>query len=179
MNFSLKPILSKAVKKTALCCLVATSVACANKPGMAVTDMENSKFDECAHSIMSVSPHSELTPNSAAKYHFSAKRALSCLGSVPLFSMKADKLKVMQIHALAIVNLLKSGELNQAQYELSRFIKKHPYADLMLADGSSFVDSMNLLLGEVPLKLAAKNSLLNAHVALKSELRRQQYWKVN
>ena len=46
-------------------------------------------------------------------------------------------------------------------------------------DGSSFVDTLELLLGEAPIEMAANGSLLNASNELKSELRRQQYWQVN
>ena len=67
----------------------------------------------------------------------------------------------------------------EAEQQLNAFKKKFPKRDLLLEDGSSFVDTIELIVGLAPKEQSAKGSLLNASTALKSELRRQQYWQVN
>jgi len=170
MNFLIKP----AIKTIVLCSLVATFVGCANKIPV-VNDIVNSEFADCSSAMTS----SKISANNPAKYHLTAKQALSCLGSAPFSTSDTDKTLMMQLHALAIVNLVKSGELTRAKSEQNRFKRHYRHTDLMLVDGSSFVDSLDLLLGEVPVSQADNGSLLNASASLKSELRRQQYWKAN
>jgi hypothetical protein len=85
----------------------------------------------------------------------------------------------MQLHATVIVELLKSAELDQAKAELETFKSNYPNKDLFLDNGASLVDSLDLLVGNVPPSEAERDSLLNAHPVLKAEIRRQTYWEYN
>jgi hypothetical protein len=178
MKLPLKPVMKTAM----ICGLSAMFVGCANHAfiddfGNADENefYQSAAFDECA-SLLS---ENASAANNPAKYHLTAKQAMSCLEDAPLAARGELQTSVMQVHALAIVNLVKSGQLDQAQSELSNFKQQFPRRDLMLMDGSSFVDTLELLLGEAPIEMAANGSLLNASNELKSELRRQQYWQVN
>ena len=132
-------------------------------------------FFDCQQSAISLSKQAARP----ALYHSSATLALRCISDLADNRDAVSRNERMQLHALAIVNFAKSGEIAVAQSELKNFKQQYAFYDLYLDDGASFIDTMNLMLGEVPPRLAADNSLSNASTALKRELRRQQYWKIN
>lgn len=171
MNYPLEPV-RLCVRYLALCTVMATLTACASRGDLAEV---SSLFAECSDATMQFATLAD----NPAKYHQTARQALTCIDGLPYDTVGMDKTPVMQLHGVAIVNLLKSGELVQAKDELSRFKKAYPRADLMFSDGSSLVDSLDLLLGEVPIERAEKDSLVNANHELKAELRRYQYWNAH
>lgn len=138
-------------------------------------------FEECLASLS----EPLASANNPATYHLSAKYALACLDEAPdiinspVSANNSLQTSVMQVHALAISQLLKAGDVAWAEQELHAFKTRYPRRDLLLEEGASFVSTIELIIGAAPREQAAKDSLLNASPALKSELRRQQYWQMN
>ncbi len=112
--------------------------------------------------------------DNAALYHAAAESLTYCAANA---DVNADQLDVMQSLALAIMNYFKAGDVASAQSVLGEFKQTYPGQDLFFADGSSFIDSAALLLGELPEQAAGRGSLVNAKADLKSEFRRLQYWQ--
>jgi len=140
-----------------------------------VAEFSKSAFDDCVSSL------AEPLANAAnpASYHLGAKYALACLEEAPEIRNEIVQLSVMQVHALAITQLLKAGDMQSAVQQVNAFKSRYPRRDLILEDGASFVQTIELIIGQAPIEQAAHASLLNASPALKSELRRHQYWQVN
>ena len=85
----------------------------------------------------------------------------------------------MRAFALSIQNYFKGGDVAAARSSLENYRKAHDDHDLYFADGSSFVETMELLLGLHDRTDVGEYSTVNASSTLKSELRRVRYWKHN
>ncbi len=181
MKFLTKPI----VKSILAFGIVAGTVGCASQGGSfenaefradrAAEVTDHASFSDCNQTAIMLSGQA----TRPALYHNSAKQALRCLSDVADNASSISRSERMQLHALAIVNFAKSGEINSAQTELALFMNQYPFDDLYLANGASFTDTMSLMLGEVSPRQAATSSLSNSTRELKSEFRRQQFWTVN
>lgn len=85
----------------------------------------------------------------------------------------------MQSFALGIQNQFKGGDVAAARAGLEKFKAAYGDHDLYLADGSSFIETMELLFGLRDRTDVGEFSTVNVSEALKSELRRARYWKHN
>lgn len=177
----MNPTIINSSKTLMLCTLTALVLGCSHQnvvsqPEPIPVDLSSSKaFDDCLASLAE-----PLTAaNTPATYHLGAKYALACLDEAPVITSSALQLSVMQVHALAITQFLKAGDMQEAVNQLNAFKASYPRRDLLLDDGASFVHSVELIVGQAPKEQSAEGSLLNASSSLKSELRRQQYWQVN
>ena len=85
----------------------------------------------------------------------------------------------MRAYAVGIADTLKGGDAAQARQMLANFKTTFTGSDLYWPDGSSFVDSMELLLGQQPENAAGSLAANNAAPGLRSELRRIYYWARN
>lgn len=83
----------------------------------------------------------------------------------------------MRAYALSVQNNIKGGDVEQAQKNLQRFKAAFPKNDLYYSDGSSFIATMETLLGQVEPWRYDEYAALNVNGAFKSEMRRIQYWK--
>ena len=80
-------------------------------------------------------------------------------------------------YALSVQNYFKAGDMDKARANLARFRQAFPENDLYYADGSSFTETMELLLGQRDLK--GSFALLNVNDELKDEVLRIDYWRRN
>jgi len=177
----MKPNIVNLSKTLMVCGFAALAVGCANQGTL---KQQDSISDDLSSSVafeacLLLLAEPVASANSPATYHLGAKHALACLDDAPLVMNGTLETSVMQVHALAITQFLKSGDVLQAEQQLNSFKAQFPKQDLLLNDGASFVNTIELIVGEVPIAQSAKGSLLNASTALKSELRRHQYWQVN
>lgn len=140
-----------------------------------IAPAEPSMFEQCVASLATPLANAY----NPATYHLGAKTALACLEDVPVISNEIMRLSVMQVHALAISQFLKAGDLASAERQVNIFKSTFPRRDLILEGGASFLQTVELIIGQAPIEQSASASLLNASPALKSELRRHQYWQVN
>lgn len=85
-----------------------------------------------------------------------------------------DRLRVL---ALATLSQLKAGDLGSARELHARLESEFTSQDLYFADGTSFTESLDMLLGDTNDSDAAVFSTANVGAALKSEMRRVRYWQ--
>ena len=85
----------------------------------------------------------------------------------------------MRAYALSITNYIKGGDLNKAEENLEQFEETFAGSDLYFKDGSSFTDSLKILLSHTKPTEFPNFSLLNAPESLKNEIRRVNYWSRN
>jgi hypothetical protein len=83
----------------------------------------------------------------------------------------------MRLSALSIINYIRGGDVDQARVGLDGFKRSHPDQDLYFADGSSFIASVEALLGRTETMQYGAFSTLNVNAELKRELRRMHHWK--
>ena len=107
-----------------------------------------------------------------------AKAASRCIENKNFYPQHPDNQVAMQLNALAIVNYIKAGETQKATNSLSSFRLKFPQQDLLFSDYTSFVDTAIALLKQNDLS-TRQLQVLNINVALRDELKRQQYWLRN
>lgn len=85
-----------------------------------------------------------------------------------------DRLRVL---ALATLSQLKAGDLESARELHARMESEFSSQDLYFADGTSFTESLDMLLGDSSDSDAAVFSTANVGAALKGEMRRVRYWQ--
>ena len=116
---------------------------------------------------------------SAARYLTSARLIEKCEAELGLTTAKVAQDERMHAYALSIQNFFKGGDVAQARQNLEKFKKGFPDKDLYFADGSSFIETMEVLLGLSDRSSIGQFSVANINQALKAELRRIRYWKKN
>jgi len=87
--------------------------------------------------------------------------------------------KRMQAKALAVQNYIKGGDIQAARLALTDFETRFDGADLVYADGSSFTDTMHVLLHKFDERIGYQLASLNARRKVKDEVRRAWYWQTN
>ncbi len=85
----------------------------------------------------------------------------------------------MRAYGLTIQNYIKGGDPASASENLDRFKQAFPRRDLYYADGSSFRETMEVLLGRRDPRDFGQYATLNVSASLKDEMRRIHYWKHN
>lgn len=83
----------------------------------------------------------------------------------------------MRSYALAIQNYMKGGDVLAARQLLGIFQENFPGEDLYYADGSSFTETMTLLVGMGGPGAAGQLAMSNVGSQIKAELRRADYWR--
>ncbi len=117
------------------------------------------------------------TSGEAARYLASARLLEKCEAEIGPDAAGAAKGERLRAYALSIQNYFKGGDVGKARENLAKLKQAHPGADLYFADGSSFTETMEILLGMKDKGAIAKFSVANVSGDLKSELRRVNYWK--
>jgi len=115
----------------------------------------------------------------AAKYLASARLLSSCEANLGEETSGIAMNERFQSYALSVQNYLKGGDVQQARENLDRLTGRFPGKDLYYPDGSSFIDTMEMLLGLLPDHAAGRLSTANVNSDLKAEMRRVQYWKTH
>ncbi len=139
-------------------------------------ELQRAAFNQC-HALAAEKSEHAVTGASPALYHSAANSMKDCLKQIKHISEIVQSNKAIRASALTIVNYIKAGELDVASDRLGAFRSRYSHQDLYLADGSSFIDNVKMLLGEVPKGAAEHGSLVNASATLKSEIRRVDYWQ--
>ena len=125
-------------------------------------------FAECQDQALTLD-RSARQQQSVAQYALAANQMLGCVNQA---SSDVSQSSLMRLHALAIVDYLKAGEVQQAQQHLVAFTQSYPDQDLYFNDAYSFVDTMSLLLQAS----SVQPSLSNARKETLRELQRRDYW---
>jgi len=83
----------------------------------------------------------------------------------------------MRVHALAVLNYFKGGEVEQARRTFEGFKATYPDDDLYFGDGSSYTETTEVLLGRADPISFGRFAVLNVNDRVKSEMRRLNHWK--
>ena len=116
---------------------------------------------------------------SASQYLASAKALKLCETSVSSQTAGINIQERMRSIAVASLNFLRGGNIEKARSTFEDFKTHFKGNDLRFADGSSYLDTMKMLLGmDEPTSIGAL-SMANVNSSLKAELRRTRYWERN
>lgn len=116
---------------------------------------------------------------SNSRYLASAKLFEKCEQQVGPDAVNVATEERLRAYAISILNYFRGGNISKARANLQSFKQTFPDKDLLFSDGSSFVDTMEVLLSMNDRAALGQFSTLNASQQLKSELRRVNYWKNN
>jgi len=116
------------------------------------------------------------TQRDSAKYLASARMIVSCDAKLGNAAPDLAQKERMQAYALSIQNHLKGGDVATARTALETFKTTYRGDDLYFADGSSFVETMDVLFGLKSTSALSRYSDANVNTALKAELRRVPHW---
>jgi len=83
----------------------------------------------------------------------------------------------MRAYALGVQNYVKGGDMVAARRTFDSFKGAFPNHDIYYPDGSSFIVTMEALLGRQDPWSFGEFAALNVNSTLKSEMRRLNYWK--
>jgi hypothetical protein len=85
----------------------------------------------------------------------------------------------LRAHAVAIQNLVKGGDVSEARGALTDFRARFGSADLYFADGSSFLETMEMITNDPGDEDAIGYATANVDDRVKAELRRIHYWQTH
>lgn len=136
------------------------------------------EYRACRDEAMELDQQARATGN-AGRYLASARLVEKCEASLgPDVNGIAEDERV-RAYALSIQNYIRGGDMESARRNLQTFQAAFPGKDLYYADGSSFIDTTRVLLGQVESHDLGPYSTLNVNDDLKTEMRRVAYWRKN
>lgn len=112
-----------------------------------------------------------------ARYLASAKALEACEASSGPEISALNTQERMRAAAVASLNYLKGGDLERARSGFETFKSHFGDGDLHFADGSSYNETMEMLLSLSEPQSVGALSVANVSPALKTELRRVRYWQ--
>ena len=116
---------------------------------------------------------------SPARYLASARLLEKCEAELGPEAAGVAVEERLRAYALSVQDHFKGGDVVKARENLERFKQSFPDKDLFFKDGSSFVETMEILLGLKDRSMVGEFSVANVNSDVKSELRRVRYWKRN
>lgn len=132
-------------------------------------------FDTCRGEGEELDRHARQS-GEPAQYLASARILEGCEATLGTDAELVDTQARMQVYALAIQNYAKGGDLAKARETLGHFEQTFEGRDLYYPDGTSFRETMAMVLGLKAETDAGRFSTANVNKTLKGELRRVQYW---
>lgn len=114
---------------------------------------------------------------SVARYLASARLLDKCETELGPEAKSLAPEERMRAYALSIQNHLKGGDIGVARQHLETFKTAFAGQDLYLKDGSSFIETMEILLGLKTRSAVGEVSVANVSGDVKSEMRRNHYWQ--
>jgi hypothetical protein len=114
---------------------------------------------------------------SAGAFLNSARVLDGCGANLGSAASAVPKPERMRVHALAVLNYFKGGDVEQARLSFESFNATYPDDDLYFGDGSSFTETTDVLLGRTDPISFGRFAVLNVNDRVKSEMRRLNHWK--
>lgn len=136
-----------------------------------ITEMR--EYRACVEEAMTLDDQARRNA-SAAQYLASAQLIESCETKLGPAAADVAQDERMRAYALGIFNALKGGDPARATRMLQQFETAFQGRDLYFADGTSFTESMGVLVGRETGE--GRFSTLNVNRELKNELRRVDQW---
>jgi len=112
-----------------------------------------------------------------ARYLASARALETCEANAGPEIAALNTEERMRASAVASLNYLKGGDIERARVSFENFQGHFGGQDLLFADGSSYSETMDILLGLSEPQSVGAFSIANVNPELKSELRRVRYWE--
>lgn len=134
------------------------------------------QYRECRDEALTLDKQAREAAN-PARYLASARLLERCESDLGPNTAGLAEDERMRAYALAVQNQLKGGDVAAARAGLERFRAAFPGEDLYYADGSSFTETMELLLGLGAPGATGELAMSNVGSAVKAELRRADYWR--
>lgn len=116
---------------------------------------------------------------SGARYLAAARMLEGCEADIGPEGARLAQEERMRAYAVIVQNYLKGGNVAKARTSLMAFKQNYEGADLYFANGASFVETMEILLGLRDRTAVGQFSTANVSGELKAELRRVRYWARN
>lgn len=135
-------------------------------------------FRECREEALQLDSQARAS-GVPARYLSSATLMESCEADLGPEATGISNEERMRAYGLTIQNYIKGGDPAAATRNLDRFERAFPRQDLYYADGSSFRETMEVLLGQRDSMEFGRFATLNVSTTLKDEMRRIEYWKHN
>jgi len=114
---------------------------------------------------------------SAGQYLASARLIAKCESALGPEMATIAREERMRAYALSVQNRLKGGDVTGSRDGLEKFKTAYAGSDLYYTDGTSFTETMELVLGLRDRTAVGEFSITNVNGTLKAELRRARYWK--
>ena len=115
----------------------------------------------------------------AGRYIASARLLEKCESRLSQEASEVGRDERVRSYALSIQNYLKGGNVESARANLEKFKKAFSGTALYYSDGSSFIETMEVLLGQKDVRNYGRLAMLNVNALLKDEIRRSRHWKRN
>ncbi len=115
----------------------------------------------------------------ASQYLSSAKAIETCEANIGPEVSGLNQEERMRTLAIASLNFLKGGDIDRARSSFKKFKQHFGNADLRFSDGTSFTETLSMLLTMSEPTSIGTFSMANVSPVLKSELRRARYWQRN
>ena len=117
------------------------------------------------------------TTGNVGRYIASAKLLEKCEAELGPEAAEVAPEERMRAYALSVQNYLKGGDVEKAAANFERFKESFSGNDLYYADGSSFIETMEVMLGRKKPSALGQYAALNVSQTLKGEMHRIRYWK--
>tara|TARA_A100001388_G_scaffold187984_1_gene141284 strand:+ start:2239 stop:2805 length:567 start_codon:yes stop_codon:yes gene_type:complete len=134
------------------------------------------KWRSCRDSAVALDSQARKSGD-VAKYRASAKLLAKCEAELGPEAASAAQDERFRAYAISVQNNLKAGDIAAAREGLSKLRQGFPDKDLYLADGASFIESIEVLTGKTSRESVNDFPMRNVSRELKKELRRIRYWK--
>ncbi len=136
------------------------------------------EYRQCRDDALELDEQARATGN-AGRYLASAKLLEKCEAQMGPETADVAEDERIRAYALSVQNYLKGGDVESAAANFEKYQQAFPGKDLYYADGSSFIETMKILLGQKAPSSYGQFAALNVNDGLKSEMRRVRYWKRN
>lgn len=114
---------------------------------------------------------------SAGAFLNSARVLDGCTEELGTAASSVPQTERMRLDALAVTNYFKGGDVEQARRSFDAFKADHAGSDLYFGDGSSFIQTTEILLGRSAPMSFGRFAALNVNDDVKREMRRINHWK--
>ncbi len=133
-------------------------------------------FEQCSEEGLTLDAEARSRASTGA-FLGSARVLEGCISDIAPSADAVPEQQRMRVHALATINYFKGGDVAAARRSLDHFKANHPGQDLYLGNSTSFVESVEILLGQTNGIKIGQFAALNVDASLKREIRRMNYWK--
>ena len=114
-----------------------------------------------------------------SRYLASARIIDKCESELGSTANKIGEEERIRAYALSVQNYFKGGDVVRARANLEKLKNGFPGKDLYLADGSSFIETMEFILSLKSSSTLYDLTLANVNEDLRTEFKRFNYWNKN